>query len=229
MIRKQGSIIADLWTFYWSWQKIKLAMLLSHFSCVRLCVTPWTAAHQAPPSMGFSRQEYWSGAPLPGTSTNLRHSGTHYLYNILTLTSIFWHSLAYSRTHTALILPALTHIYIPLSLNPHEQSLELHTLPCLFFIGCPGGSDGKESAFYVGDPGSIPGLGRSPGKGHGNPLQYSCPENPHGQRSLVGCKEWDTTERLSAQHWNKMFWAHSNTWWHRGLATLHILSNIHFN
>ena len=155
MIRKQGSIIAELWTFYWSWQKIKLAMLLSHFSRVRLCATPWTAAHQAPPSMGFSRQEYWSGAPLPGTSTNLRHSGTHYLYNILTLTSIFWHSLAYSRTHTALILPTLTHIYIPLSLNPHEQSLELHTLPCLFFIGRPGGSDGKESAFYVGDQPSL--------------------------------------------------------------------------
>ena len=35
------------------------------FSCVRLCVTPWTAAYQAPQSMGFSRQEYWSGLPLP--------------------------------------------------------------------------------------------------------------------------------------------------------------------
>ena len=34
-------------------------------SCVRLLATPWTAAHQAPPSMGFSRQEYWSGVPLP--------------------------------------------------------------------------------------------------------------------------------------------------------------------
>ena len=34
-------------------------------SCVRLFATPWTAAHQAPPSMGFSRQEYWSGLPLP--------------------------------------------------------------------------------------------------------------------------------------------------------------------
>ena len=45
--------------------------------------------------------------------------------------------------------------------------------------GCfPGGSDGKESAHSAGDPGSIPGLGRSPGGGHGNPLQYSCLENP---------------------------------------------------
>ena len=37
-----------------------------------------------------------------------------------------------------------------------------------------GGSDGKESAFNLGDPGWIPGLGRSPGEGYGNPLQYSC-------------------------------------------------------
>ena len=47
--------------------------------------------------------------------------------------------------------------------------------------------------------GSIPGLGRSPGGGHGNPLQYSCLENSHGPRSLAGCcpqghKESDTTE-----------------------------------
>ena len=40
-----------------------------------------------------------------------------------------------------------------------------------------GGSDGKESAYKVGDPGSIPGLGRSPGNGNGNPVQYSCLEN----------------------------------------------------
>ena len=41
----------------------------------------------------------------------------------------------------------------------------------------PGGSDGKASAYSVGDLGSIPGLGRSPGEGSGNPLQYSCLEN----------------------------------------------------
>ena len=48
--------------------KLETTMLLlplSHFSCVRLCVTPQTAAHQAPPSLGFSRQEQWSGVPLP--------------------------------------------------------------------------------------------------------------------------------------------------------------------
>ena len=44
--------------------------------------------------------------------------------------------------------------------------------------GFPRGSDGKESACDVGDQGSIPGSGRYPGEGHGNPLQYSCLENP---------------------------------------------------
>ena len=40
-------------------------LLLSRFNCVRLCTTPQTAAHKAPPSLGFSRQEYWSGFPFP--------------------------------------------------------------------------------------------------------------------------------------------------------------------
>ena len=66
-------------------------------------------------------------------------------------------------------------------------------------MGFSGGSDGKESACNAADVGLIPGLGRSPERGHGNPLQYSCLENPHCQRRLVGyspwgCKESDTTE-----------------------------------
>ena len=48
-----------------------LLLLLSCFSRVRLLATPWTAAYQAPPSMGFSRQEYWSGVPLPSPLTTL--------------------------------------------------------------------------------------------------------------------------------------------------------------
>ena len=46
------------------------------------------------------------------------------------------------------------------------------------YLGFPGGSDGKASVYNAGDPGSIPGLGRSPGEGNGNPLQYYCLENP---------------------------------------------------
>ena len=44
---------------------LMLLLLLSRFSRVRLCATPQTAAHQAPPSLGFSRQEHWSGLPFP--------------------------------------------------------------------------------------------------------------------------------------------------------------------
>ena len=64
-------------------------------------------------------------------------------------------------------------------------------LPTPAFLGFPGGSAGKESACNVGDLGSIPGLGRSPGEGKGYPLQYSGLESPWGRKESV------TTERLS--------------------------------
>ena len=63
-----------------------------------------------------------------------------------------------------------------------------------------GGSDGKESACNVGDLGLIPGSGISPGEGNGNPLQYSCLENPHGQRRRVGYSPWSHTESDTAKH-----------------------------
>ena len=70
------------------------------------------------------------------------------------------------------------------------------------FMGFPSGSDGKESVCNAGDLGSIPKLGRFSEGGHGDPLQYSCLENPHGQRSLSGYSLWghkesNMTERLS--------------------------------
>ena len=67
----------------------------------------------------------------------------------------------------------------------------------------PDGSEGKVSACNARDLGSIPGLGRSPGEGNGNPLQYPCLENPtpvflpgesQGRGSLVGCRLWGRTE-----------------------------------
>ena len=57
-------------------------------------------------------------------------------------------------------------------------------------MGFPGSSAGKESACNAGDPALIPGLGKTPGGGHGNPLQYSCLENPHEQRNLADCGPW---------------------------------------
>ena len=68
------------------------------------------------------------------------------------------------------------------------------------YKGFPGGSVGKESSCNAGDLDLIPGLGRSPGGGYGNPPQYSCLENPQGQRSLAGYpwghKELDMTEHF---------------------------------
>ena len=73
--------------------------------------------------------------------------------------------------------------------DPLEKGLDTSSA----FLGFRGGSDGTESACR---------LGRSPGGGQGNPLQHSCLENPHGQRSLAGCSPWslkelDMTEQLS--------------------------------
>ena len=73
---------------------------------------------------------------------------------------------------------------------------------CVYiYIGFPGGSEVKASAHNAGDLGSIPGLGRSSGEGNGNPLQYSCLEDPMDggagwANSPRGRKESDTTEQL---------------------------------
>ena len=66
----------------------------------------------------------------------------------------------------------------PVPFTWHTRTAPPHPPP---FFSAPdrlGGSDGKASAYNAGDPGSIPGSGRSPGEGNGNPLQYSCLENP---------------------------------------------------
>ena len=67
-------------------------------------------------------------------------------------------------------------------------------LPTPVFLGFPDGSDSKESACSAGDLDSIPGFGRSPGGGHGNPPQYFCLDSPHERRSLVGYGPWGRKE-----------------------------------
>ena len=109
----------------------------------------FVGAYQAPPSMGFSRQEYWSMLPFPSPGY-LPDPGTE------------------PRSPT-LRVDAL------LSEPPGK-------FPCR--------SVGKVCACSAGDLGSIPGLGRSPGEGNGNPLQYRGLEKSHGQRSLVDCSPW---------------------------------------
>ena len=125
---------------------------------------------------------------------------------------LFTHTHTHTHTHTNAGDPGL----IP----ELEVSLERDRLPSPVFLGFPGGSDNKESACNVGDLGLIPGLGRSPGGGHGNPLQYSCLENPHRQRSLVGYSPWghkdlDLTEQLSVRactHTHTHTHTHTSIW-----------------
>ena len=151
------------------WREVK------SLSRVWLFATPWTVAHQAPPSMGFSRQEYWSGLPFPSPG-DLPDPGIE-------------------PRSPALQADALT------SEPPGKPSLGEYAF-VNWNLGFPGDLDGKESACNAGDLGSIPRSGRSPGEGNDYPLEYSCPENPHGQRSPAGYSPWghkesDMSERLT--------------------------------
>ena len=124
-------------------------------SCVRLFVTSWTAAHQASLSFTLSR-------------------------SLLKFMSIEWvmPSNHFILCHPFLLLPSIFGLTSAFSVGCQLNlsfRIQMTSLTCLAFGS---GSDGKASAYNAGDPGSIPGLGRSPGEGNGNPLQYSCLENP---------------------------------------------------
>ena len=153
------------------------------FSRVWLFATPWTVAHQTPLSMEFSRQAYRNKLPFPSQGIFLTQG--------LNRRSLVSPALA-SRFFTSWATQEGPYINIWKSCSSAGQSM----------MGFPGGSEGKVSACNVGHLSSIPGLGWSPGGGHGSPLQYSCLKNLHGQRSLVGYSPWDhkesdTTEQLS--------------------------------
>ena len=87
-----------------------------------------------------------------------------------------------SQTHSVQHGPSDIILYFPALLCYHLLYINMLNHLYLFLSskieGFPGGSDGKTSAYNAGDPSSIPGLGRSPGEGNGNPFQYSCLENP---------------------------------------------------
>ena len=73
-------------------------------------------------------------------------------------------------------------------------------------MGFPGGSVSKNSTCNAGDPGSVPGLGKSPGEGNGNPLQYSCLGNFMDRPWRVSHKESDTTEWLTLAFGRNLQW-----------------------
>ena len=142
--------------------------VLSQFRCVWFFVTLWTIPHQAPLSMGFSRQERWTGLPFPA-SEDLPDPGI----KPTSLNTCIGSLVLYHKCHLG------SYFYI-------SDNLKWDRLPTPVFLGLPGVSDGKEFTCTAGDLAWIAGLGRSLDGGHGNPLQYSCLENPHEQSSLEG-------------------------------------------
>ena len=129
---------------------------------------------------------------LYGNSEPDKASNKHLL--IIVVIQQLWPSLVAQMVKN---LPAMWEI--PFDSWVGKISWRRDRLQTPVFMGFPGGSDSKESACNARDLDSIPGLGRSPRGGWGNPLQYSHLESPHGQRNLVGCsaqghKESDTTE-----------------------------------
>ena len=137
--------------------------MLSGFSHVWLFLTPWTFAHQVPLSMGFSRQEYWSGLPwppprdLPGPGIKTTSLMSPALTGGFFTSSATWEAIIY-HTHTY-----MSHMCL---------RVFIHT------YGSPGGSVVKNLPANARDTGSIPRSGKIPGEVNGNPLQYSCLGNP---------------------------------------------------
>ena len=97
--------------------QLPLLLLLCLFSRVRLCATPQTAAHQAPLSLGFSRQEYWSGLPFPSPLM------TNYTLIIPKLHREFW---LFWTLHLGFQFPT-THMHLETPRKPHQNNL---FLPC---------------------------------------------------------------------------------------------------
>ena len=93
------------------------ACMQSCFSRVWLCTTLWTAVHQAPPSTGFSRQEYWSGLPFPSPRDHKRTPKTHQKCSF---------QLGYLNAYTYVSLGAFHNVSTPEVTPPHQHSPSLH-------------------------------------------------------------------------------------------------------
>ena len=140
--------------------------ILSRFSRVPLFATLWTVAHQAPLSMGFSRQEYWSELPCspPGDIPDLGIEPTSLMSPVLVgrffTTGAIWEALAFRRRRqwypTPVLLPGKSHgqrSLVGCSLWGHEELDTTDQLHFHFSVSCIG-------------------------EGNGNPIQCSCLENP---------------------------------------------------
>ena len=135
-------------------------------SRVRLFATPWTAAHQAPPSMGLSRQKYWGGLPFPSPGGCSRPRDRTRVSHIVG---------RYISIHTHIyvcVYIMCVYIYV----YTHSVYMYICVHVCIH-MGFPSGSVVKTLPANAGDTDLIPGSGRSPGEENSNPLQDSCLEN----------------------------------------------------
>ena len=172
----------------WKWE-VKVKSL----SRVQLLATSWTAAHQAPPSMGFSRQEYWSGVPLPSTVLPMHWFSimqVDYIYYIPIFApaneALDNKAAVFNATSRKTLnnIPSLSDSsgkfkWALKDPDIHKEQLVPWASQVALVV--------KNSPANVGDireAGSIPGLRRSPGGGYNNPLQYSCLENPIDRGAL---------------------------------------------
>ena len=156
---------------------------MKSLSRFRLFATLWNVAYQAPPSMEFSRQEYWSRLLLPSPG-DLPDLGIEPGFPALQADAL---PSEPPGSHQG---PGYWGSKLGRGLTLYCKSI-CTVLICTKYVSFPRGSVGKEFTCNAGDPGSIPWLRRSSGKRNNNPFQYSCLENPQGQRSLVGCSPWD--------------------------------------
>ena len=157
-----------------------LLLLLSRFSRFQLCATPYMAAHQAPPSLGFSRQEHWSGLPFPSPM----HESEKWKWICSVVSdSQRPHGLQPTRLLRPWDFPGKC---TGVGCYRLLQSLGIN-VAFLFWdylcrlLGFPGGSVDKEHACNAGDGwwcGFDLWVGEDPRGGHDNTLQYSCLENP---------------------------------------------------
>ena len=150
--------------------------VLSHFNYIRPCATPWTIAQQAPLSMDFPSKNtglachaLLQGSPQTRVQTHVSFvsciSGSLYHWDSGKPWKPFFRNMLKSPLKKEVIMWQISWFILSL----------LIFIPYMDF---PGGSDSKASDYNAGDPVSIPRSGRSPGEGNGNPLQYSCLENP---------------------------------------------------
>ena len=162
-------------------------------SRVRLLATPWTAAYQAPPSMGFARQEYWSGVPLPSPTRG--HSTPK------------WRKL---ETGFRVVINGRTQDYVSV-IHWSEKAMAPHSSTLAWKIPWteePGRLQSMGSLRVGHDWGTSISLSRSCiGEGNANPLQCSCLENPRD-----GGAWWAAIYGV-AQSWTQLKWLSSIYWY----------------